>query len=203
MGSSKTKKFSGELAKPIIWDPPIPGILDMDSDGVTEEFSRRRKEAIAKLATMKLRKLKLLIEHYNLAHESADLWPLYLAHKLADDFVPGFKVISKKKKGGRPPRWKNGGYLQLLVDVEKIKREKKCGDRVAIRAMKNRVATKERYARDTIDGLENRLSEARNPKHNILASILYHDDKRLQKIAMDSLLKSLGSGSSLDTFPET
>jgi hypothetical protein len=142
-----------------------------------------------------LRKLELLREHYKIPKEAG---LLALTLKLAEEFVPGFR-IELSRSSGRKRRWDPLLYTQLVADAESIKRERVCGDREACKILVQRAKTnparypygmgKQRSTRNAVDTLRSRLVEARMPERNPLIKALVANDDERMKLLLDSLAK--------------
>jgi hypothetical protein len=98
----------------------------------------------------------------------ADSTDRALLLRLAEDFVPGFKVDYERKKTGRPTKWDSSRLMELLADVEKLKRKEGIGDHQACRLLvRRRSQYGNRYPDGTgVKALQNSLGHARDPNHN-------------------------------------
>ena len=108
-----SKALSKALTEPIRPSKPPPSPLTVveklakpESGARYKELLREYKSSIAEeMLLKKHKKLMLLAEHYGIDHTSDALW-YSLAHKLADDYIPGFEVrLYPDKKKGRSEDW--------------------------------------------------------------------------------------------------
>ncbi len=106
-----TKKFKGELSKPIYVEPP--GLI---------EHLHSRETALAKyfeaVQLARAEKLSLLFEHYGV--QQGDFAELVTA--LACDLVPGFQVTTERSQVGRPTKWDGISSGYLVVEIERLRR---------------------------------------------------------------------------------
>jgi hypothetical protein len=123
MGSKK-RRYTGELARPVIRPAP-PTFEGAVTPKRVKEFWRRHKhherDAKCRVEEELLRKMSLLMKHYGVADEN-DMTRLVWA--LASDHVPGFRIVPERQtKVGRKKEW-HGLKLQALFDAVKVVKEK-------------------------------------------------------------------------------
>ena len=133
--TSRRRKFSGALAEPI--------------NDAASDFGAVFKQQMAKLS--------LLFDHYGIAHSDNRGSYRLLAHALACEIVPGFKVRKRRGK----PRTRSSELVSLFVSVNELREKKpELKVRSAI-AHLCRKAGSPWHSRD-IDTLENAYHAAEN-----------------------------------------
>jgi hypothetical protein len=129
----KRRQYSGKLAKPIVCDAP-PTFEGFVSEKRVKEFwkkynrhQRKVKDSVDKQIA---EKLSLLMEFYGIANKN-DMGALALA--LANEHVPGFKVVPQGgKKRGRKKMWDGPKLQALLQAVVTVKEKHRFRDRQAL-----------------------------------------------------------------------
>jgi len=167
----KPKRYSGELATPIIW-PSTPAFEGAVTHERAEAFwandARLQREAAQLVAEALLRKLSLLMSHYGIEDQNDTL---QLAMLLACDHVPGFQVVPETKPTrGRKKEW-HGGKLQALFDaVRSVKEPHNFTDRQALTFLSSDPRTAAEWGpprhhkgtkKQWIETLESRLHDAK------------------------------------------
>jgi len=108
--------------------PDYPTILeDILNPDAKAEFKKKSDKYLVKstfyCATESIKKMMELLEHYEIdKNDLNNRWYL-LAHRLATDHVPGFRV-EQKKESGRPQEWDVVSLAILYCDVKDVKRER-------------------------------------------------------------------------------
>ena len=178
--STKKKKWTGELKKPIRVRVVRPrGLAITDAETVMKANEEMERLACDAIYDELIKKLRLLMEHYGIADK--DDW-FSLAIALATDHIPGFQiewplvtlppgfsgpVTTKEKKGGRPSYWDVDRLEQLgsAVESEKarhgIKTDREALSRLSRRREWSRPATHRGTAEQWIETLESRLQDGR------------------------------------------
>jgi hypothetical protein len=162
------RKFSGGLAR------PIKGVGRSSLLFDEEERKRWIEAELLRILKERLAKVPLLMRHYGIPdEENGSVRALALLLRLAEDFVPGFKLDSDYHGRGRKrPGQKAEDLDRLLMKViSKKLRDPRMTDRQACELIlkegsKRHLPGLEKKARS----LANQLSMARNPKHNPNAS---------------------------------
>ena len=90
MSAKRKSRYSGALSQPIV--RPLGLLYGPTSPIGTKEILR----------TLVI-KLQLLLDHYNIKPNDPACW-LKLAFLLAQDHVPGMKVVENATRKGRPPK---------------------------------------------------------------------------------------------------
>jgi hypothetical protein len=185
----KKPSYKGKLAEPLYADDYFqPSGLLADHD----EVARRGEENLSKEFN---HRIDLLFDHWDI--DRAD-WKS-LAITLAIAHVPGFRREPQRKRTGPAQIWDSTTYTELLATVERLKQEKKCNDSEACRIiLKSPEFANERWnkgkgkgkGRATYSSLFSRLSEARNPKYNVMAKMFRPtDDPDLDEVMRESLIR--------------
>jgi hypothetical protein len=104
----KPRRFTGDLARPIVSNP-LAISLKSGSAGLLAEESRVSRE--------RTRRLRLLARDFGIDTGAAD-WDTALLFRLAEEICPGLRV--KQKKGGRPKRSGKIDAAALFADVEAL-----------------------------------------------------------------------------------
>jgi hypothetical protein len=99
--AAKRRRYTGELATPIVWrDPPTfeGAVTPARVKEFWRNYERHQREAEQRIAEKLLQKMTLLMKHYRIVDENLAA----LAWALASQHVPGFKILpeTKIKKGG-------------------------------------------------------------------------------------------------------
>jgi hypothetical protein len=123
----KKTKWTGALAKPLVWTGPDSPELQLtighDREPTEKEKAAHRiKYAIAMQNVTEQEKAKIpaLKAHYGLPDEPSS--DAYLSLHLAREIVPGFQVKRPGEgRGRKKDTWTDGAYLCLLVDLENTK----------------------------------------------------------------------------------
>jgi hypothetical protein len=129
------RAFKGELAKPIYPDLILESIIDRSWPMLSpNDIAYSEKE----------RKLELLLREYGIDANNKIRW-LLLARSLAEEFVPGFKVIEfySLNPKGRPARWTSNARLIL---VEKVTEYIQAHGGTALNACRQLVRPRNLYA---------------------------------------------------------
>jgi hypothetical protein len=181
MARNKKPNYKGKLAKPLYADDYFrqPGLL-----ANPDEVARRGEEDLLKEMICRF---DLLFLHFGI--DRID-W-ISLAIALAIAHVPGFRW---GKRTGPAEIWDPITYTELWAAVERLKKEKGCSDSEACRMIsKSPEFAKERWNKGkrkaTASSLLSRLSEARNPKHNVMAKLFRPKDPGLDNVMRESLLR--------------
>jgi hypothetical protein len=119
------KKFSGILARPIEIRTKRRTLIGSLTD---DEIELHNKREILRAVTEQLRKINELREWLGLDDRATSPeanWVI-LALKLAQHFVPGFRIkdLTTERSRGRKKEWNWEKYCQLLADVESLKKER-------------------------------------------------------------------------------
>jgi hypothetical protein len=184
--NNKKLGYKGRLAEPMYSDDYFrpSGLLVEKSD----EIARQEKERFLREF---YDRIDLLFSHWNIDGKD---WRS-LAITLAIAHVPGLRSEPSQKRTGPAQIWDYTGYTELLAAVERLKKERDCSDSEACGV----IARSPRFAkarwnkgkrRASHRSLLSRLSEARNPKYNMMAKILYDkDDPEFELYMRESLLR--------------
>ena len=132
MTNRKKKAFKGALNKPIQipYAPKKNRLLPEEQQEA--DFSHRMASyesyVKATVSTESLKKLVLLLEHFDIPYRDAgDSRWLLLSQALAETFVPGFKVERAKKRGHKT-KWTDTVKAELYFSVERLLQEKQQKD---------------------------------------------------------------------------
>jgi hypothetical protein len=134
-----TRAYTGDLAEPIY--EPVHATAD---------------EA-AETRISKLIKLRRLFEFYRIEADPKRNWAA-LALALAEQHVPGFRVVHARPKRGRPRTWKAGLDDDLVRDVASLKGQRKITTADAIKQLQ--ADPSKIWSRYTIPNLVTRHREA-------------------------------------------
>lgn len=111
------KRSTGVLAKPILRPklPPETILTDESEIAVVE----KRRAAARELAPQRIERLFALFDHYevDLASHNFEHSLMTLVHRMAQDFVPGFRIKVEGERAGRKRRWNIWAQLELIDDV--------------------------------------------------------------------------------------
>jgi hypothetical protein len=154
-----------------------------------------------------INKLPLLAERYPRMKHISDnkLSPLMLLLEVCAEFIPGFCIKDGSAKPGPKKTWDTMRYSRLIGDVEKVKRERRCGDREACLVLVHRARKAKRgpylpkkdglHLNRAAASLEARLVEARQPKNNTFALFLKaeHLDPERVRVAFIETFASTNS----------
>ena len=131
MTARKTSdKYKGKytlLSKPIVIPPHALEPISLMASELEKRQYAFTKTALAKenanlVMAESFKKIELLFDFYNLDIKK-DGWPI-LAMRLAQEFIPGFR-IQRKKKPGAPTIWDDGKQLELYWEVNDLLENKK------------------------------------------------------------------------------
>lgn len=170
---SKLSPYTGKLNEPIKWTGPLlppkrlTELFETDADFKKRElqFQNEFHEARRLVIREQVNRIELLFKHYKLDNAKSGWSEPMLATlviRLAEDWVPGFKVdydLVPQRRSGRKTKWDLFASLQLMQDVKKIKNNKKdCSDREAcriiIRNSERKKATSILYQNKSSRGIE-------------------------------------------------
>ncbi len=114
-------KFSGVLKEPMVWMILPPAGRQLFGREVTKE---RRQKADQHNIIQLMERIRALYEHYGIEDGSQNA-DFHLAIELARDFVPGFEILTAKRRGrGKPKKWGEIKSFELLADVAFLKRKR-------------------------------------------------------------------------------
>jgi hypothetical protein len=116
-------KFKGDLATPIRPLPPprLPTVLAGGTPEQDKElWEKWRYQSAFKAGAESLKKLSLLLKHYEIPEDDSERW-FSLAFALALDFVPGF-AIDTRKPAGRRAEWDDIRLCSLWFEVGSLRR---------------------------------------------------------------------------------
>jgi hypothetical protein len=204
---SKRPAMPPELRSSVAWRgyDNIAGLL------VPEEVAKEHNRKAFEKADIDVRrelvaKLPVLARHLGISPYE-DGWQTELCLQLAAKSYPGFRVVDKKF--GRPPKWDSERYMQLLCDVEAVKREHEQNgrsrptDSEALVHLINRSSsgTGDRYilkpgqTREACHKtLKNRFVEAADRKKNPFGAVVWnHPDEELRSAIFDQWLPVFAS----------
>ena len=126
-GKAKPRAYTGELAQPIY----EPILWASYSNGL------ERRKWLAEQGAIKrqLAKLEHLFDWYNVDDSADDRW-FRLAFALAEEHVPGLRVIyDRKPQRGPRKTWDTGRYEQLFQGVNEIRSTRKITTKAAIKLL--------------------------------------------------------------------
>jgi hypothetical protein len=126
------RKMPPELTTPIQWRTRlrVPPITEAPTEEERRQLMDREKALNALHATTEaIEKMPLLYQHYGIERYSNGAGELLALH-LAMEFVPGFQVRDKPKRG-RKDVWHVFLQAALWLDVQQLVAEKKCSERSA------------------------------------------------------------------------
>lgn len=122
--SGKPRKFTGELGTPIpnraITKPQRFAMLLEGKESELNAMGRRYYEEVNEA---KIKKLIQLLKDYGVDQKKSNCW-LHLALLLAEDFIPGFRVLGSGSKRGRKTRWTTERRRTLVDDVNEWRKKK-------------------------------------------------------------------------------
>lgn len=93
------------LKIPLVWQ-----------SGADEEIQRQIHEREDFIARARLQKIQTLIDFYGVEPKSDDVWR-DLCLRIAFDFISGFKIVEKKKKGAKK-KWDAAALYRLWYEVQ-------------------------------------------------------------------------------------
>lgn len=176
---SKRKKsdqvFKGELAEPIKGDwrrGARWGLMDTRSD---EQIEKDRQSESRRISVATMEKLFALARHYDIDDEDYTAWATKMMFRLADEFVPGFKVSwGDEPKVGAKKKWNGSRYSELVADVALLQMENPHrSDSDAVRLLMKEERFGDRWGKAKNEAsLRNRLIEGRKRAHNPLVGAL-------------------------------
>ncbi|MCD1644798.1 hypothetical protein [Aurantimonas coralicida] len=197
--------WKGELDKPIKWDGPIRpsstlhqllGVAATDDE--IAEYEAQLQAEQKRVFEERLIKVSLLAKHYGV-NATSEGGMLLLLMRLAEDTVPGFRIEYSHRRRGRPPKWKDAIGIrrsELIIDVEVIKRSRRCSDIQACHWLLKSPRFKARYGIGTSlakepETLRNELITAR--KSNCLAVRLLANarDEAEKEFLLNSMIAEL------------
>ena len=111
MAKSKGKKYRGDLATPIPYGHALAAALRTwkIADGAPDQTWVREW-----LRDEQMRRVSLLFQHYGIEQDAPGAWYL-LAQALANDHVPGFRIVDKDERPvGRPRKHPSKALKKLL-----------------------------------------------------------------------------------------
>jgi hypothetical protein len=130
--AAKRRRYTGELATPIVWrDPPTfeGAVTPARVKEFWRNYERHQREAEQRIAEKLLQKMTLLMKHYRIVDENLAV----LAWALASQHVPGFKILPETKiKKGRKRKWDGPRLENLLHTVHSVKEQHRFTDRQAL-----------------------------------------------------------------------
>jgi hypothetical protein len=167
----KQRRYTGELAKPIVWlDPPAfwGAATEERVRKYWRDYENNQRNAERRVKEKLLQKMSLLMKRFKIADEGD---AASLAWALAFEHVPGFKIVPERKaKSGRKKDW-HGGKLQELHDaVQSVKQRHRFNDRQALKFISNNSQWSEIWGppsgykgsdKQWIETLESRLQDAK------------------------------------------
>jgi hypothetical protein len=135
---AKKRRYTGELAKPIVWPAPPTfwgAVTEERVHKFWRDYENHQRKAEQCVKQKLLQKMSLLMKHFKIADEGD---AAALARALAREHVPGFKIVQEETtKRGRKKEW-HGGKLQALYDaVRSVKTKHRFTDRRALTFMSN------------------------------------------------------------------
>lgn len=174
------KRFSNaSLDKPIKVKSFNPPSL-INSDKIAAENRKIAKENFLKCVKDSTEKLGVLCEHYGISKEDPNRW-FSLSFALAGEYVPGFKVISDKRKT-KPNKWTLEKYAALYFAVGL---EKEFNPKLTISAICKRLNRSSVFWKSE-KSLHKRYSEA---VESWLVRMLLNSGARPNKRLCDDLVK--------------
>jgi hypothetical protein len=195
-------KLPRELTTPIRWDGPRPpvGLLGEVTADMKARYDRLLKEAIDRVIAAQDERLRILANHMGI-DTRFPLWQVNLCTALASQLYKGFTVEMEKPRR-RPQKWDIQRYLELAVDVEKVKRDHVSqgrprptdADAVKYLVGRSKRTGRGRYLKETPKTLQNRLVEARDPKAHEAGRLLMHrpDDPDLEEAIFTQFIRAFG-----------
>lgn len=147
------KAYPIELTTPIAPRPKAYPLTDLE--GPSRDTQRIVEE--------KIRKFALLLEHYEIAPDDAELSGK-LVWSLINDHVPGLRAEEPKRKAGRPKTWTREKKIELFFDVFLELLNGATTDAEALRRLVDKGKISE--TRKRADSAKHRLDEAR--KDNVV-----------------------------------
>lgn len=166
----KAQKFTGALAQPIRIKFYRATLVGLNAD----DAAKKTAAGFVTAAKESFLKLDLLFEHFGIAR-TKDLAADYksLSLSLAQEFVPGFQLVSADTPARGRPSSKPWQLVSLLVDVETLKRRKqrvhaRASDARALADLTSLSQFSRRWGRYRAASLANLLPKARNPEFNPL-----------------------------------
>lgn len=138
--TGRPRKFTGELAEPIVEDIYSPiGALTLALPQTEEAADRVARDVERRILRRRLAKVRKLLAFYNIDPKSRYCW-LSLSMALAIRFVPGMRVcyFDPTPRRGRPRKWEAGRETELVNAVDRIKAERRKGVADAIRVLQVR-----------------------------------------------------------------
>jgi hypothetical protein len=168
---AKQRRYTGELAKPIVWpNPPTfwGAVTEQRVHKYRRDYENHQRKAKQRVNEKLLQKMSLLMKRFKIADEGD---AASLAWALAFEHVPGFKIVPERKaKRGRKKDW-HGGKLRALHDaVQSVKQRHKFNDRQALKFISNNSQWSEIWgppsgykgsSKQWIETLESRLQDAK------------------------------------------
>jgi hypothetical protein len=168
---AKQRRYTGELAKPIVWPEPPTFWGAVTNERVHKywrDYKNHQRNTERRVNQKLLQKMSLLLKHFKIADEGD---AAALAWALAFEHVPGFKIVPEQKaKRGRKKEW-HGGKLQALYDAVRLVRSKHgYNDRQALKFMSTNSEFASTWGRPMdyrgsqkqwVETLESRLQDAK------------------------------------------
>lgn len=182
----KRRRFSGELAKPIIIRTQRVTLLT-NTPAHRDEVNKHNSDEWRRAATEQLNKLALLNKEFELPDSKDHLLNFaMLTLALAREFVPGFHVkdLSTERGKGRHKEWNVLKYSELIADVETLKNENRRSDSEACRILSKTKRFESRWGNYDKRTLENRLIMARDKRENVLM-VLANNPNLINKIGRE------------------
>jgi len=110
------KLYKGDLNKAIkVPPPPHPPTILSEKPDYESSHAKHKKEVDEIISREVSRKMPVLLDHYELDANDADVW-YKLALKLAINHVPGFDLYGKRQSG-RKSTWNFISHAKLYFDV--------------------------------------------------------------------------------------
>src|SRR5262245_31067197 len=101
-GRARRAKYTGVLAEPMVWQPPLRGNVAGLFEKSAEELAQLESDQKAQWDE----RVSALFDHYQIDKSSLGRG-FALAIALARTHVPGFQIHSKQPKGrGKPAKWR-------------------------------------------------------------------------------------------------
>lgn len=161
--TDRRPRHRGELGKNILVEPLNPGATLLD----------KVMQYGGKVAIAHKRKLRLLLDSYSISPNDHDKWER-LSMALAMEYVPGFKLTTKRK--GAPEKWTPALRLKLFNDVSSTKKSimgKRSGARPTDIAVLNLILAR-------ADGIYPAKGRDRNSQVRNLGNILSKERSRIR-----------------------
>jgi len=168
-----SSKFKGILARPIR-DVPMPNRTSGTSPSLAslDRLQDRRQKSID---AQREERLRALHDHYGIDQAQPIQQALrMLVIRLAEEIVPGFRVVSAEHRTGRHERWNLQAQIELLEAVAKmLNRNKRLTPKSACRRLAER---DKRYEKLKGDSLYTTYltAKGRIPDYLLLKAVLAH-----------------------------